>query len=500
MVALRALGLLLSLTVVASAQAVPPVKPNVLIIIGDDHAGGTLGIDGDPRRATPRLDRLAREGVRFDRAYCNSPLCTPSRQSLITGRLPHAVGVTQLSTPLPDDAVTLGDWFGARGYATGAIGKMHFNGPAHHGFTLRVDAPEWRARLERHAPAGGYDERAWRPLKDPAAVWLNAAATSCGLPETAMEGTYFAEQAALFFANHKDRPFALVIGFHQPHSPFDFPLGWEGRYCAEQFSAPPVSAADRAELPRVFASLTPDDIRGIQAAYFTSLAFLDHSIGKVLDALEASGLAADTLVVYLGDNGYMLGHHGRFEKHVLYEPAVRVPLIVRWPKRLPADRKVGAMIELVDLLPTLTELCGLPNPPDIHGQSLVPLLEGHEGAAGRSVVISEYLENEEAMARSERYKLIVGTGNRRRQDGYETAHPLPGPYERFYDLEADPEETTDVSSRRDLAAVADRLRSTLLERLANTRGCREKVPPGLGRREALLWCLVPRDKGGAPAD
>src|SRR3954468_860201 len=125
----------LLLVAIASADAIAGGHrpPNGLVLIGDDHAGGTLGIDGDPRRATPRLDRLARQGVRFDRAYCNAPVCTPSRQSFITGRLPHAVGVTLLTTPLPAEALTLGDWLSEFGYATGAFGKMHFNDAGTHG-------------------------------------------------------------------------------------------------------------------------------------------------------------------------------------------------------------------------------------------------------------------------------------------------------------------------------------------------------------------------------
>src|SRR6185437_9088956 len=152
-------------------------------------------------------------------------------------------------------------------------------------------------------------------------------------------------------------------------------------------------------------------------------------------------------VVYLGDHGYMLGQHGRFEKHCFYEPAIRVPLLVRWPGRLPEGRKVEEMVELVDLFPTVLELLGLPHPPDLHGRSLVPLLKDRPGSEGRDVVFGEYLENEEAMARSGRYKLIVGTGRRVRQDGYKNDHPLPGPYERLYDLQADPGETTDLGAR-----------------------------------------------------
>src|SRR5262245_8021050 len=151
-----------------------PVGPNLLILIGDDHAAFTMGADGDRHGATRRLDRLAGEGVWFERAFCNAPLCTPSRQSLITGRLPHAVGVTQLTTPLPEDAVTLGDWLSDLGYATGAIGKMHFNDQSKHGFTERVDKPNWRRWLKDHPPPGGDKQRPWRPFQDPTPVWMNA--------------------------------------------------------------------------------------------------------------------------------------------------------------------------------------------------------------------------------------------------------------------------------------------------------------------------------------
>ena len=477
-----------------------PGAPNLLILIGDDHAGGTLGIDGDPRRATPNLDRLARQGVRFERAFCNAPVCTASRQSFITGRLPHAVGVTLLTTPLPDAAVTLGHRLAEKGYDTAAYGKMHFNGPGHHGFAERVDVREWREFLDTHPPEGGNQRPPWRPFQDPAAVWLNAACQPAGLPEAAMESTYFADRAGGFFRDHRDTPFALVVGFYDPHSPYRFPRGWEGRYKPADFPAPEVSDADRREQPEVFKTLTPDDARGIQAAYFTSLSFLDRQIGKVLDALDESGLAENTIVVYLGDNGYMLGQHGRFEKHGFYEPAIRVPLLVRWPGHLPRDRNVTAMVELVDLLPTLLELLEIPRPEGLHGRSLVPLLKGEGGAAsvGRDVVFGEYLENEEAMVRSERYKLIVGTGKRARQDGYKTDHPLPGPYERLFDLKEDPGETTDLGGEPEQAGVEDDLRHRLFERLSTTRDGLDPVPAGLSEIEAIHWCLVPRDRVPRP--
>ena len=470
-------------------------KPNILILVGDDHAGGLLGIDGDPRRATPRLDALAAQGVRFDRAYCNSPVCTASRQSFITGRLPHAVGVTRLTTPLPDDAVTLGDWLGELGYDTAAIGKMHFNGPSKHGFATRLDSPDWNAWLRENPPGGGDHRRRWRPFVDPAREWLNADVRPFGLPAASMESSYLVDRAAEFISKHKtgSKPFAMVISFPEPHSPFKFPDDWARRFRPEAFPVPTVSASDRLDQPKVFASLTPAEVQGIQASYFTSLAFLDHQVGRVLDALDASGSSNDTIVVYLGDHGYMLGQHGRFEKHCSFEPAIRSPLILRWPGHLPANRKVGDLVELVDLLPTLLDLAGLPNPPDLHGRSLRPLALGEPGAKGREVVVSEYLENEEATVRSGRYKLVVGSGARERRDGYESTNPLPGPYEHLHDLETDPDETTDLRDQPELAAIVADLRRKLLDRLATTRGTRPAVPAGLSEAEALRWCLIPQD-------
>ncbi len=476
-------------------------RPNILIIVGDDHAGGTLGIDGDPRRATPRLDALARQGVRFDRAYCNAPLCTPSRASFLTGRLPHAVGVTRLTTPLPDDALTLGDWLGDLGYNTAAFGKMHFNpdhgGNNHHGFTTRLDTDDWTRWLTQHSPVGGDHHRKWRPFRIPTAEWMNTEGRSFGLPAEAMESSFYVRAAESFLRDHRpdkgQPPFALVVSFYEPHAPFKFPDGWTPHYLSDQFPDHPMSARDREDQPAVFAPLTGAQRRGIAASYFTSLAWLDHQIGRVLDALDASGLADDTVVIYLGDNGYLLGEHGRFEKHCFYEGAVRVPLILRWPGHLPADRHTDALVELVDVVPTLLDLIGAPLPPDLHGQSRVDLALGRPGARGRDVVVSEFLENEEAMARSDRYKLIVTAGGRHRKDGYAPALPALTASERLFDLQTDPGETTDLIDRPDLASVASTLRQALLDRLRTTREHRVPVPSSLTDAEALRWCLTPQD-------
>ncbi len=158
----------------ARATASGRTVPNLLLIIADDQSGLWLGAAGDRRGATPHLDALARQGVLFDRTFCNFPLCTSSRQSFITGLLPHASGVTRLETRLPEQALTLGRWLSILGYRTAAIGKMHFNGPSRHGFDIHIDVAQWLAHLQQHPPAGGDQRKEWRPFLDPATVWLNA--------------------------------------------------------------------------------------------------------------------------------------------------------------------------------------------------------------------------------------------------------------------------------------------------------------------------------------
>jgi choline-sulfatase len=468
--------------------------PNIVIIIGDDLKGGALGIDGDPRMATPNLDRLASEGVRFDRAYCNSPLCTPSRQSFITGRLPHAAGVTLLKTPLPRGTPTLGTWLGSHGYDTGAIGKMHFNSPLHHGFTERIDHPDWMAWLKKEHPEEIKNIRPFRPFHDPARIWLNADVRSCGYHEAVMDGTFFAERTGGFFERHKERPFGLVVGFYQPHSPFLFPSDARRVFKPEEFSAPSFSEEDLRNQPLVFKGLTEADTKGISASYYSSLAYHDRSVGTVLDNLEKAGLADRTIVVYLGDNGYMLGQHARFEKHTLYENCVRIPLLIRWPGHITPGGRVSGMVELVDVLPTILDLAGLPRPDGLHGTSFADALAaGDLGAIGRKVVVSEYQENQEAMARSDRYKLIVGTGRLARDDGYVNADPTPGPYQRLYDMQDDPDENIDLSDKPEMLAVRQELLNALHDRLTTTQPEGGTVPSGLSTLEAVYWCLVARD-------
>ncbi|MFC1597306.1 sulfatase [Planctomycetota bacterium] len=190
-------------------------RPNVVWIVTDDHAAYVTGAYGNATVRTPNLDRLAASGVRFDHAYCNSPVCTASRQSFITGRYPRTIGVTLLRTPLPEAETTLAEMLGAAGYETASIGKMHFNSQLKHGFDLRVDHREhrqWlRGRDRRPLPDDVEVLPPWKPFRDPARLWLNGIYVPFGAWDADMAGTYFARQGAEFLANWRGSPSTATV-------------------------------------------------------------------------------------------------------------------------------------------------------------------------------------------------------------------------------------------------------------------------------------------------
>jgi arylsulfatase A-like enzyme len=478
------------------AAAADARRPNVLWLVADDHAAYVCGAYGNKVVRTPNLDRLASEGVRFDRAYCNAPVCTASRQSFLTGRYPRTLGVTLLQTPLPDGTPTLARLLRAAGYDTAAVGKMHFNSSLTHGFDLRVDLPEharWlKERGPRPLPDGVAVQPPWRPFRDPARVWLNSAYLPFGAADEDMAGTYFAREATRYLERRRGRPFFLMVSFYEPHSPFRFPPGYRGRHRPDRFAVPKAGPEDDEQIPQIFRGLAEREKQGITAAYYTSTEFMDKNVGLVLEALRRSGHDRDTLLIYNGDHGYMLGQHGRFEKHSCYEPAVRAPLLMRLPGRAEPKRSTAALVEFVDIVPTVLQVCGVAVPAAVQGRSLLPLLEGKAGRH-RDHVIAEYSENEEAMIRTERWKLIYCTGKRERKDGYATGRPLPGRTVRLYDLENDPEEMTNLAGRPEHRGRVDELMRRLADHMRRTARQPELVPKTEDVHAVLEYCLQPRD-------
>ena len=216
----------------------------------------------------------------------------------------------------------------------------------------------------------------------------------------------------------------------------------------------------------------------------------DGMVGTFLARQGERFIEQDTLVVYMADHGYSLGQHGRFEKHCCYDPALRVPLIVRFPGRVRRG-VVRDFTESVDVAPTILDLLGSPPLAVQHGRSLRPYLEGRRPAQARDHIFSQYLENEEACVRTARYKFIFCSGKRKRTDGYTTDNPVPGRYVRLYDLKRDPGEFTDVAQRE--PQVVARMQESMLERFRSTHPEAERLPSGLGVEESIEWFLRPRD-------
>jgi choline-sulfatase len=487
----------LALTFLARPSTANDSSPlNVLWICADDHAAYVCGAYGNTIVRTPNLDRLAKQGMRFDRAFCNAPVCTASRQSFLTGRYPRSLGVTQLPTALPPGTPTLATILKEAGYTTAAIGKMHFNSNLKHGFDLRLDLPEHRKALAAHGarplPPGVAVQPVWRPFRDPARIWLNSAYLPYGAVQADMAGTWFAEKAEEYLKEKRERPFFLVVSFTEPHSPFHFPVEYRGKYRPESFTVPKPGSGDADQVPAIFRDLTDREKQGVIAAYYTSTEFVDHNIGQVLAALDRARLAERTLVIYTGDHGYMLGQHGRFEKHCSFEPAIRAPLLIRWPGKVKPGQDTSALVEFIDIAPTILGSCGVKVPASVQGKSLLKLLEGKTDRHRPHVVV-EYSENEEALIRTDRWKLVYSTGKRLRQDGYATGKPLPGRTIRLYDLKEDPEEMTDLSGRVEQAERVREMTNTLAEHLKRTARQPELLPKTEDVHEVLAHCLQPRD-------
>ena len=482
----------------AAGRGAAARKPNFLFVLADDHAGYVLGCDGNPLASTPNLDRLAAEGTRFSRHYCNSPVCTPSRQSFFTGQLPHMSGVTRLPTPLSIEKPTLAKQFKTAGYQTAVFGKMHFNrpgAPGLHGFDLMMTEREIRAAWTKEVkpqpiPPEIRTKPQWRPFQDPARIWLNADKLPYPRIEAEMLGSFVAKSAVQYLEQNASKPFALWVSFMEPHSPFDFPVEDRDRLDPRRFTAPRVGPEDGWQIPIIFRDLSDADKCGISAAYYTSVGFLDRNIGRVLAALRRLKLEDDTYVVYMADHGYDLGHHGRFEKHCGYDQAMRVPLIMRYPGRIRSG-VVNDLTEHIDVSATIVDVMNLDRLPVQHGQSLRPYLEARKMDNPRDHVFTEYLENEEAFIRSGRWKYMLCSGRRARTDGYLIDNPTPGRYRRLFDLEADPGEFTDVAAKN--PAVVAKFEGLMLERFRKTHPDAPHEPQRLSREEAIEFYLKPRD-------
>lgn len=435
-------------------------RPCVLFLVADD-LNTQLGCYGNSLVKTPAIDRLARRGMRFDRAYCQYPLCNPSRCSFFTGLYPPFTKVVTNDQYLRDElpnVVTLPQSFREAGFDTIQFGKVFHDD--------REDLRSWSL----------LDPRYLRRIKK----FHLRAASHLELPEeerrAGLAVVEFEQSTAAMAVRmiRKDlakakRPWFLAVGFHKPHTPLVAPPEFEKLYDPEQIPLPedladvPTDplAARRTIRPNnelfVGRKSTPDLARRAIADYYSAISFVDAQIGRVLDAMEESPWNDQTIIVLVGDNGFHLGEKGLWGKFTLLENATRVPLIIRVPSRVlyPGDEDAAGFVtgectrpvELIDLYPTLSQLCGVPVLTDQHGQSLVPLLKNPEAEWNYPAIT--FCRNDVGRSiRTERYRY--------------TEYVAGSEIEReLYDYENDPREQKNLAGQTDMAEIETALRTAL---------------------------------------
>lgn len=439
--------------------------PNILFVMADQLAAPALPTYGHRLVQAPHITRLAERSVVFDSAYCNFPICAPSRFSMLSGRLPHAIEAYDNASEFPAAIPTMAHYLRDAGYRTILCGKMHFIGPDQlHGYEERLTTdiypadfawtPDW-TQGPAHRPTG----ISMRPVLE-AGPCIRSMQVDYD-----DEVEYRAVQRIFDLARTPEqRPFFMTVSYTHPHSPFVSPQRFWDLYRHEDIDPPRVPEIPYEQLDvhsqwlnvahaQNEYTVTPEHVRRARHAYYGMVSYVDEKVGRVLHTLEETGLADNTLVALCSDHGEMLGERGMWFKQCFFEWSVRVPLMISMPKRL-APRRVGAHVSLVDLLATFMDVARgngrFESVDPIDGRSLMPLAEGRDDGQDR-VVISEYSSEgvcaPSRMVRAGRHKYIY-------------THGLPP---MLFDLQDDPDELRNLAGRPELEAVQQRLHARLVQ-------------------------------------
>jgi len=418
----------------------PAGRTNVVLIMTDDQGAWSLGCYGNPEARTPTLDRLAAEGVRLTQAFAATPVCSPSRATFLTGRVPSQHGIhdwikhenmgPRARYCLRPDEVTLSEVLARHGYVCGLTGKWHLGDSLHPhaGFTYWFAMPQGSSRYQ-----------------DAEMIWDGKLVETTGYITDRIT-----DRAIEFLDAHRDRPFFLSVQYNAPHTPYEgHPKDMLDLYADSPFASiprlpvHPWASADFGNIGR----------RESLQRYFAACSGVDRAVGRILAQLDKLDLAGRTLVVYTSDQGFNVGHHGLWGKgnasnpRNMYDTSLRVPMIFRHAGMLPKGRTLDDMVSAYDFVPTILDYVGLPPSPgrNLPGRSIAPALRGAAMPA-REAIFGEY--GHARMIRTREWKYV------HRANG--------GPHE-LYDLKNDPDETKNLVDAPEHRALRTRLRTELLK-------------------------------------
>ncbi len=464
----------------AAADSPRSGRPNIILILADDHRYDAAGFMGHPYLETPNLDRMSRAGVVFENAFVTTSLCSPSRASILTGRYAHRHGVIDNYTPVPPGFPSFPEALRKAGYRTAFIGKWHMG--------------------DTDAPQPGFDH--WVSFKGQGTYWPDGRGTNRVVPQTSADGFnvngrrvpqqgYITDELtdyALDWLGHLegDAPYFLYLAHKAVHSDFVPADRHRGRYAGRSIALPatyantPVNYDDkpmwlknqrnsRHGVDYAF-NLNDFDLQAYHRRYCETLLAVDESLGRIFQHLEDRGMLGSTLIVYMGDNGYQFGEHGLIDKRTAYEASMRIPLLAHWPGGLPPGTRVKPMVANIDIAPSLLSAAGVAPPAGIDGRDFLPLARGAK-VPWRDALLYEYFWEWNYpytptlhAIRTERFKYI-------RPHGLWDVSEL-------YDLQSDPGEVTNLISRPEYQATVRELDARLFNLLEQTGGLQMPLRPG----------------------
>lgn len=460
-------------------------RPNVLLIVDDQHSPRAMSWTGQTQVITPHLDQLASESVRFSNGYCNSPVCAPTRHTLYTGLYPSEHGVLHNDLPM-HDVPTVTSLLNQAGYTTACIGKMH-NAPYHHRrdfqYVLHHEFYLDAAGISHYAPylahslkRRGIQPKPWSTPRSGRQTWLQhvdtIAFTMDRLPEDLTAERWTTDESLRFIRDQlrerPGQPFFLHASYFPPHHPYGPIPKYARMYDPDEMTLPPNYDREKLAAWCRGAStpdpMTDDNDRWMRAHYFAFCTQLDAEIGRLLDGLDGLGVAENTIVIFISDHGDLIGEHGMFYKGVMYDGSARVPFMIRWPG-VSRPREVEAPVMHADLVPTILGAVGIEIPGHLPGRDLQPLLVRDNRWPDRPVY-SEYFSRAAShfMIRQGPFKLI--------------ATAPYGRWEEFlyqlYNVDEDPWELNDLVSRTENRPTFARLSECLSSIWARQR---EFLPP-----------------------